>query len=104
MDEIVIFDKLSLDNIKKIVLIQMEIVKDRLQDKKIKVKLTDSALSFITDKGFSPEYGARPVKRIIQKLIINPLSVGLIKGDFKEGDKIVVDMQGRKIVFSKEDL
>jgi len=101
LDEIIIFDNLSLDNIKDIVDIQMGIVKKRLKDKKIEVELTPSAREYIAEKGFSPEYGARPLKRTIQKLIVNPLSMKVIQGEFGEGDKIVIDAKGREIVFSR---
>ncbi|MFH1504816.1 MAG: ATP-dependent chaperone ClpB, partial [Candidatus Omnitrophota bacterium] len=101
LDEIVIFDTLSLDNIKDIVDIQMKITRERLKDKKIEVELTSDARSLIADKGFSPEYGARPLKRAIQKLIIDPLSVKIIEGKFKEEDKIVIDAVKREVTFRK---
>ncbi|MBN3040419.1 MAG: ATP-dependent chaperone ClpB [Candidatus Omnitrophica bacterium] len=101
IDEVIVFENLELEDIKKIVGIQLAQLKIRLQDKKIDVKLTAQALDFIADKGFSPEYGARPLKRTIQKLIINPLSVKLIDRQIKEGEKIIIDLEGRDIVFKK---
>lgn len=101
LDETIIFNSLDLSSIKKIVDIQIDIVKERLKDKKITVELSSGAREFIADKGFSPEYGARPLRRMIQKLIVNPLSVKIIEGEFKEGDRIKVDVKDRKIVFSK---
>ena len=103
LDEIVIFDSLTLDNIKGIVDIQMRIIRERLKDKKIELKLTSGACELIAEKGFSPEYGARPLKRTIQKLVINPLSLKLIGGEFKEDDKIVIDAVKRSLVIKKED-
>jgi len=102
LDEIIIFEALNLDSIKAIVDIQMKLVQLRLHNRRIQVRLTDQARSFIADKGFSPEYGARPLKRTIQKLIIDPLSVRLIEGKLQEGDSIVVDVKNREIVFNKE--
>ncbi len=102
LDETIVFNSLTLDNIKDIVNIQMDTVKKRLQDRKIDVELTPSAKEFIAEGGFSPEYGARPLKRVIQKTIINPLSIKVIKGEFKEGDKIKADLINREIIFKKE--
>jgi len=104
LDEIIIFNSLGLESIKSIVAIQMKILKERLQDQKIEVELTFQAREFLAEKGFSPEYGARPLKRTLQRLIINPLSAKIIAGEFKEGDKIRIDVQNRKIVFRKEGL
>ncbi|MDD5081353.1 MAG: ATP-dependent chaperone ClpB [Candidatus Omnitrophica bacterium] len=101
IDETMIFNHLELDAIKDIVGIQEKIVRERLKEKKIDVELSDNAKSFLADKGYSPEYGARPVKRVIQRLVVNPLSVELIKGTFKENDKIIVDVDNKKIIFKK---
>jgi len=102
LDETIIFNRLDLEGIKKIVDIQMYVLKERLKDKKIEIELTQSAREFLADKGYSPEYGARPLKRVIQKLIVDPLSSKVIQGDFKENDKITIDVKGREIVFKKD--
>ena len=104
LDETIIFNRLNLDDIRAIVDIQMNILKQRLQDKKITVELSEPVRQFIGDKGFSPEYGARPLKRTIQKLIINPLSIKIIQGEFKEGDRIRIDVESRKMVFKKQEV
>jgi ATP-dependent Clp protease ATP-binding subunit ClpB len=101
LDEIIIFNSLGLAQIKRIVDIQIEILKERLKEKKIDLELTSKAKEFIADKGYSPEYGARPLKRAIQKLIINPLSVKLIAGEFKEQDVVLVDVENKNLVFKK---
>ncbi|MDD4954526.1 MAG: AAA family ATPase, partial [Candidatus Omnitrophica bacterium] len=101
LDEIIIFNRLDLAQIKKIVDIQIDVLKERLKDKKIEIELTASCREFLADKGFSPEYGARPLKRVIQKLIVDPLSLKVIQREFKEGDKITVDVKNREIVFKK---
>jgi ATP-dependent Clp protease ATP-binding subunit ClpA len=80
----------------------MYVLKERLKDKKIEIELTQPAREFLADKGYSPEYGARPLKRVIQKLIVDPLSSKVIQGDFKENDKITIDVKGREIVFKKD--
>jgi ATP-dependent Clp protease ATP-binding subunit ClpB len=101
IDETIIFNRLDLAAIKKIVDIQIETLKERLKDRKIEIELTQSGRELLADKGFSPEYGARPLKRVIQKLIIDPLSVKIIQGDFKENDKITIDVKAREIIFKK---
>jgi len=101
LDEIIVFNRLSLGDIVKIVDIQFEILKKRLEEKKIEATISESAKRFLADKGFSAEYGARPLKRTIQKLVIDPLSVKILKDEFKEGDKIVVDVKDRKVIFGK---
>lgn len=102
LDEMVIFNSLSLENIQNIVDIQMRVIQQRLGEKKINVKLTPKARSFIADKGFSPEYGARPLNRTLQRLVINPLSIKIIEGELKAHDTVVVDIKNNKINFSKE--
>ncbi|MBP7088976.1 MAG: ATP-dependent chaperone ClpB [Candidatus Omnitrophica bacterium] len=102
LDETVIFNSLSLENIQSIVDIQMRVICERLQEKKISVKLTANARSFIADKGFSPEYGARPLNRTLQKLVINPLSIKIIEGELKAQDRVVIDVKNHKIIFTKE--
>jgi ATP-dependent Clp protease ATP-binding subunit ClpB len=102
LDEIIIFNRLQLSEINEIVAIQLNILKERLKDKKIEIELTPKASQFIADKGFSPEYGARPLKRVIQKLIIDPLSLKVIQGEFKENDKVTIDVKDREIIFRKK--
>jgi ATP-dependent Clp protease ATP-binding subunit ClpB len=102
LDEIIIFNRLSLENIKGIVDIQFRILRERLKDKNIEVNLSNKAKEFLADKGFSPEYGARPIKRTLQKLVIDPLSIKILNNEFRESDKIMVDIRDREIIFKKE--
>ncbi|UCC95730.1 MAG: ATP-dependent chaperone ClpB [Candidatus Omnitrophota bacterium] len=101
LDELVIFNRLELRDIKGIVDIQMSILRERLKNKKIEIELTSKAHQFLADKGYSPEYGARPLQRTIQKLIIDPLSTKLIGGEYQEEDNIKIDVENRKITFKK---
>jgi len=101
LDEIIVFNRLSLGDIVKIVDIQFDILKKRLEEKKIEATMSESAKRFLADKGFSPEYGARPLKRTIQKLVIDPLSIKILKGEFKEGDKIIIEVKDRAVTFKK---
>jgi ATP-dependent Clp protease ATP-binding subunit ClpB len=101
LDEIIIFNRLGLEEIKKIEDIQIDIIRERLKDKKIEIELTPQLREFIAEKGYSPDYGARPLKRTIQKLIVDPLSVRIIRNEFKEEDKVIVDIKQREVVFKK---
>ena len=103
VDEIIIFRALGLAQIKEIVDIQIEHLRKRLAEKKIELDLTDEAKQLIAEKGYDPVYGARPLKRTIQKMIQDPLANEILKGDFKEGDHVVVDVdKDKKLVLTKE--
>ncbi len=103
IDETIIFKPLSLEDIKKIVNIQIDLLAHRLEERKITLDLTDSAKQMVAESGYDPVYGARPLKRTIQKLIQDPLATEILKGDFKDGDHIVVDTdKNNKLVLTKE--
>lgn len=103
VDEIIIFRALGLAQIKEIVDIQIEHLRRRLAEKKIELDLTDEAKNLVAEKGYDPVYGARPLKRTIQKLIQDPLANEILKGDFKEGDHVVVDVgKDKNLVLTKE--
>ena len=101
VDEIIVFSPLRTDELKKIVDIQLEHVKQRLEDKKIKLQLTDDAKDYLARIGYDPKFGARPLKRLIQKDLENELAKELLQGNFLEGDTIKADYDGDKMVFSK---
>ena len=82
------------EQIKEIVEIQIRNLNKILKDRKIQVVLTDKAKEILSEQGFDPDYGARPLKRAIQTYIQNPLSLRILEGDFSEGDKIRVDANG----------
>jgi ATP-dependent Clp protease ATP-binding subunit ClpB len=103
IDEIVIFNSLDLERIKEIVDIQLRRLKALLAERKMEIELTDAAREMIAREGFDPVYGARPLKRALQREVQNPLAVRILEGDFAEGDKIVVDVKGGKIAFRKGD-
>jgi ATP-dependent Clp protease ATP-binding subunit ClpB len=103
VDEIIIFRALGLAQIKEIVDIQIEHLRKRLAEKKIALDLTDEAKQLIAEKGYDPVYGARPLKRTIQKMIQDPLANEILKGEFKEGDHVVVDVdKDKNLVLTKE--
>lgn len=102
IDEIIIFRSLTMENLKKIVDIQIEYLKKRLAERKIEVDLTDGAKETLAEIGYDLVYGARPLKRTIQRSIENPLATEILKGNFKEGDTIVVDLnKNKEFTFTK---
>lgn len=101
VDEIIIFNPLSEDLLKMVVDIQISRMKKYLQEKKIDIVLTDSAKEFIAKIGYDPVYGARPLKRAIQREILNTLALRLLDGTFKEGDVIEIDYLGDRLIFNK---
>ncbi len=101
IDEIIIFHALSRELLVKIVDIQLNRMKRYLRDKQIDVVLTDSAKTYIAEAGFDTVYGARPLKRAIQKEIMNPLATKMLDGTFREGDVIEVDIKDDKVSLKK---
>ena len=99
IDEIIIFNYLGREEIKKIVELELRKVEERLGKKEIKVEFVDAAKKFLAEKGFDPNLGARPLKRVIQKLILDPLSLKIVAGEVKEGERVVVDLRENKIFF-----
>ena len=104
IDETIMFNPLNKEDIKKIVQIHLEKVSQMLSEKDIKIKTTKYALSYLAEKGYEPQYGARPIKRVIQKEILNGLSRKLISGEIKNGDHVLIDSFEKSIVFRKEKL
>jgi ATP-dependent Clp protease ATP-binding subunit ClpB len=101
IDEIVEFKALSREQLGEIVELQLERLRERLADRGLKLELTDDAKQSIGDAGWDPTYGARPLKRAIQRLLENPLAIRLLEGEFAEGDTIVVDAQNGDLVFTR---
>jgi len=103
VDEILIFNPLTKDILKQIVEIQVSRMKRFIQEKNIDIKLTDRSKDYFADIGFDPVYGARPLKRALQKEILNPLALKILDKTFKEGDTVTVDFQKDKVTFKKEN-
>jgi len=99
VDEIIIFHALNKDLLMKIVDIQLDRMKRYLKDKHVDLLLKDKTKAYLAEIGYDQVYGARPLKRAIQKEILNPLATKLLDGTFKEGDAIEVDMEGDKLIF-----
>lgn len=101
LDEVIVFHALSKENIRKIVDMLLEEKKELLEEKDIKIQTTKEARDLIAKEGYDPDFGARPLKRAIQKLIDNSLSEEILKGRFKEGEDIVIGIKDGNIVFNK---
>jgi ATP-dependent Clp protease ATP-binding subunit ClpB len=101
IDEIVIFNPLGRAEITRIVDIQVRHLQRRLADKRISLDLTPEAKALLAREGYDPTFGARPLKRTIQRLVQDPLALRLLEGEFAEGDTVVVDAEGDAITFRR---
>ena len=99
VDDTIIFHPLDADVLKKIVSIQVGQVQKRLADKKIEIELTEGARELMAEDGFDLMYGARPLKRVIQREILNPFASKILSGEIKEGTRVVIDRDNRHLVF-----
>nr|MBP9021446.1 AAA family ATPase [Syntrophobacterales bacterium] len=103
VDDIVFFRSLSISDIERIIEIQIDRLQERLKDRKLTLELTDRAKRYIIKVGYSPVYGARPLRRAIQKIVQDALAIKLLEGAFQEGDYIVVDITDEgEVIFSKK--
>jgi len=101
VDEIVIFDSLTREDIVRIIEIQLEKVRDRLRERGLSIELTDAARNMVATEGYNPAYGARPLKRSIQRLVLDPLALELLEGRFSDGETIRADAAGDRLVFTR---
>jgi len=101
VDEIIFFHALGLEHMKQIIDIQVHNLLKRLEDRKIYVELTDAAKGFVVSEGYDPMYGARPLKRTIQRRVLDPLAMRVLEGDFHEGDRVMVDVGDNELTFDK---
>ncbi len=101
IDETVIFNRLGKGEIGKIVDIQLARLSRRLEDRKLRLRISDAAKAFLADRGYDPLFGARPLKRAIQTELENPLAKAMIAGTFADGDAVAVDLSGEALAFSK---
>jgi ATP-dependent Clp protease ATP-binding subunit ClpB len=100
IDEVVEFKPLTREQLGEIVELQLARLRARLAERGLSLELTDAAKEVVTEAGWDPTYGARPLKRALQRLIENPLALRLLEGDFAEGDTIRVDAQNGDLVFT----
>jgi len=103
IDEIILFSSLSRDDMLEIVDLQMKDIQDRLSEHGLDVELTEEARKWMAEKGYDSAFGARPLKRALQKYVESPLSISLLSGDFSQGDIVLVDIKDDEVVFSKKE-
>jgi ATP-dependent Clp protease ATP-binding subunit ClpB len=103
VDEIIIFKPLTREQLTRIVDIQLQRLEKRLLERNLRLALTDSAKELLGERGWDPVYGARPLKRAIQRLVQDPLAIRILEGEFAEGDTVEVDAQNGELVFRKAE-
>ena len=101
MDETIVFHQLKREQIDHIVDIQLERVRGLLTERRIELEVSDAAKQVLAERGYDPHYGARPLKRVIQRLVQDPLAMRILEGDFPEGSKVQVDAQDGELSFAK---
>jgi ATP-dependent Clp protease ATP-binding subunit ClpB len=101
IDDVVIFHRLSREDIAKIVDLQVELLAGRVRERGIEIELTDDARTLLGNLGYDPTYGARPLKRVIQRQLVDKLALALLEGEFAEGDRVEVDAGDGELRFEK---
>jgi ATP-dependent Clp protease ATP-binding subunit ClpB len=101
IDEMIIFHSLKKEQLRQIVQLQVERVIERLRDRKMSLKLSDSAVSFLAEVGYDPVYGARPLKRSIQRELETQIAKSILRGEFTNGDTIFVDVENERLGFKR---
>jgi len=103
IDDIITFRSLTIDDIDRIIDIQINLIQKRLKDRKLTIELTENAKNYIAKTGYSPVYGARPLKRALQKLLLDNLAMGILEGKFAEGEHIIVDAkENGEMIFKRK--
>ena len=88
VDELVFFHRLDERHIEEIVRLQVELLRDRLTDRNLGFELTDAALAHVAKVGYDPDFGARPLKRVLQREVVDPIALALLKGEYTDGDVV----------------
>jgi ATP-dependent Clp protease ATP-binding subunit ClpB len=99
LDEIILFHALSREEMRTIIDIQLRGLAKRLEERKIRVELSDRAKDLLIAEGYDPTYGARPLKRTLQRSVLDPLAMRVLNGDFREGDTVRIDAPGGELHF-----
>jgi len=103
VDDIIIFHILTEQHLEKIIDLLIKDVEHRLAEHNIALKVNNEAKSWLINKGYNPEYGARPLRRAIQRYVENPLSTKILRGDFKEGDTVAISVEAEELSFTKTE-
>ena len=101
IDDLIIFDRLGIEELKRIVTLELTQLSHRFAEKEMRLTLTESANEELVKRGFDPVYGARPLRRTIQRDILNPLAIQMLEGDFHDGDTVAVDFKDGEFVFRR---
>jgi len=104
IDGTVVFHPLTRDHIRKIVELMLSQIETQLQERDIKIDITDAAKDFLGEKGYDPAYGARPLRRVIERMVEDPLSEALLEGRFHPGDTVQIDCQNEEIILNTGQL
>jgi ATP-dependent Clp protease ATP-binding subunit ClpB len=100
VDDVVIFHALSREDLRQIIDIQLLRIRDLLADRNITIELTDAAKDLLIEEGFDPAFGARPLKRVLQRRVQDELALLILRGDILDGDHVVVDRSGDDLTFN----
>jgi ATP-dependent Clp protease ATP-binding subunit ClpB len=103
VDEIIVFHALSREQMRGVIGIQLRGLMRRLEERKIRIDLTDKAKDLLIEEGYDPTYGARPLKRTIQRRVLDPLAMRVLQGEFKEGDTVRIDASGGELTFARAE-
>ena len=101
IDDLIIFDRLGIEELKRIVTLELTQLSQRFAEKEMTLTLSESANEELVNRGFDPVYGARPLRRTIQRDILNPLAIQILEGTFQDGDAIAVDFEDEEFIFQK---
>jgi ATP-dependent Clp protease ATP-binding subunit ClpB len=102
IDEKIIFNRLTQDDLSKIIRLQLDLVEERLSKQNIGIEFASESVSFLFSEGFDPVYGARPLKRAIQKYVLNPMSIIILNGEIEKGDEVHATLEGESLKFAKK--
>ncbi len=100
VDEVVIFHRLTREDLRQITRIQFDQLSQRLEERKVSISLTEAAMDRLIEEGYDPVYGARPLERVLQRRVIDELALRLIRGEIREGDHVLVDVEGGELTFT----
>jgi len=99
VDEVIVFERLSKEDVKRIVALQMGEIAQRMREQVLTIRLSDAAQDWLAEKGYDPVFGARPLRRTLQRLVESPLSKKLIRRELKAGDALQIDVEKGELVF-----
>jgi ATP-dependent Clp protease ATP-binding subunit ClpB len=99
IDDIVVFHPLTRENIRQIVEVQLKRLSKRLAEKHLEIELTDEARDLLAERGFDPAYGARPLRRTIQRMVLDPLALQILSGQIRDHSRVIISVEGKELAF-----